>query len=198
MCIRDSPALIAAGATRNVVVTAAKAGLLTDTLTLSLTSKALTGTGLADGAATTQTVAVSGTAYDFAVASHAATLALGNLRVNTAQRTLAVTNALAANGTAAYQDTLDVTATSSNARLGVVSGATGIAATAAGDVTVKALTAGSLAGSLTLGLTSKAVAGSGLADAALANGVVAVTGAAYDLATASVASTLAILSLIHI
>ncbi|GBL30557.1 hypothetical protein EMGBS10_17070 [Opitutia bacterium] len=187
-----NPSLIPAGATRNVTVTAAKAGLLTDTLTLSLSSKALTVSGLADGATTTQTVAVTGAAYDFASASHDATLALGNVRVttNATTGTLTVTNALAANGTAAYQDKLDVTATSSNARLSVLGGASAIAATATGDVTVRAITAGSLAGNLTLGFTSKALTGSGLTDSALANGTVAVTGAAYDLATASVASSL--------
>ena len=189
-----NPALIAAGATRNVVVTAAKAGLLTDTLTLSLASKALAASGLADGATTSQTVAVTGTAYDFAVASHDATLALGNVRVTNSATTgtLTVTNALAANGNAAYQDKLDVTATSSNARLSVLGGATAIAATATGDVTVRAVTAGSLAGNLTLGLTSRALAGSGVADSTLANGTVAVTGAAYDVATAAVQSTLAL------
>ena len=45
-----------------------------------------------------------------------------------------------------------------------------------GAVGVKAITAGSLAGTLTLGFTSKALAASGLADAGLANGTVTVTG----------------------
>ena len=114
-------------------------------------------------------------------------MALGNVRVTTSATTgtLTVTNALATNGNADYQDKLDVTATSSNARLSVLGGATAIAATATGDVTVRAITAGSLAGNLPLGLTSKALAGSGLADEALANGTVAVTGAASCVFRAS-------------
>ena len=52
--------------------------------------------------------------------------------------------------------------------------------------------AGSLAGDLTLAFTSKALAASGLADVGLTGGTVAVTGFAYDLAQASVASTLSV------
>ncbi|NBX34435.1 hypothetical protein EBR16_03610, partial [bacterium] len=185
-----NPALITAGTSRDVVVTAAKVGSLADTLTLTYVSKALAVSGLDDGAATTQTVAVTGTAYDLAAATHEATLALNNIRVTTGTGSLAVTNALATGGDASYQDKLDITATSSNARLSVTSASTGVVAGTAGAVGVKAITAGSLAGNLTLGFTSKALAGSNLADVGLTNGTVAVTGAAYDLATATVQATL--------
>ncbi|NBO15893.1 MAG: hypothetical protein EBV20_12325, partial [Betaproteobacteria bacterium] len=98
-----NPANIAAGVTRDLVVTAAKAGLLTDTLTLTYGSKALAISGLADGANTTQAVAVTGTAYDVAAATHEATLALGNIRVTTGTGSLSVTNTLATGGDASYQ-----------------------------------------------------------------------------------------------
>ena len=114
-----NPANIGAGLSGNVVVTAAKVGSLADTLTLTYGSKALAASGLANGADTTQSVTVSGTAYDLAQPSHAATFDLQNIRVTTGTGSLKVTNAVAAGGDANYQDKLDIAATSSNARLAV-------------------------------------------------------------------------------
>ncbi|NBP46309.1 MAG: hypothetical protein EBU72_14045, partial [Betaproteobacteria bacterium] len=181
-----NPANIAAGVTRDLVVTAAKAGLLTDTLTLTYGSKALAISGLADGANTTQAVAVTGTAYDVAQPAFNATLALNNIRTG-AGANLAVGNTTVT--AAAYQDDLAIAASAANGKLTLTNPAL-VAAGASGNVAVVANAAGSLAGDLTLGFTSKALAASGLADVGLTGGTVTVSGFAYDLASASVLNTL--------
>ena len=123
--------------------------------------------GLTGVSLTAQSLAITGAAYDFAAATLAASsLTLGNIRVGTTN-TLAVTNALAVNGAAAYQDKLSVAATSANARLAFVNPAD-IAAAAAGNVGVTAAVSGSLAGTVDLVLASKALTGTGLSDLALA------------------------------
>ena len=151
-----SPTDIAAGATGNVTVSAVAAGVLTGaSVSLDLTSKALTASGLADGATTSQSVAVTGTAYDYAVANVAASFDLGNVRVG-ATKTLSVGNATVSN--AAYQDKLAVTVTAvGNAALGAVADAS-IAAGQTGVITYSVNAAGALTGTTTLGFTSTAPA----------------------------------------
>ncbi|GBL30555.1 hypothetical protein EMGBS10_17050 [Opitutia bacterium] len=145
------------GRTRNVTVTAAKAGLLT---------------GHPDALALLQALTVSGPGrrrdhhadrrrhrrgLRLRLGLHDATLALGNVRVTTNATTGTLEGDQRTGGQRHRRlpDKLDVTATSSNARLSVLGGASAIAATATGDVTVRAITAGSLAGNLTLGFTSR-------------------------------------------
>ena len=143
-----NPANILAGASGNVTVTAAKAGALTDTVSLTLTSKVQTGvTGLTNVGLTGQTVGVTGTAYDYANAVIAdTTVAFGNIHVGAAAvtRNLSVSNAKITNAT--YQDNLTATAT---AVTGVsVNTLSELAADTSGNLVFTAATgtAGSLAG----------------------------------------------------
>ncbi|NBX34485.1 hypothetical protein EBR16_03860, partial [bacterium] len=183
-----SPANLAAGSTGYVGVTAAKAGSLAGNVAVALTSNANGVLNLSNASLGTTNLAVTGAAYDYAAATVAASLSLGNLRVG-ATTNLGVTNTLAANGAAAYQDKLAVAGASANANLTFVNPAD-IAATESGNVTLRAAYAGSLAGTATLTLTSKALAGTGLSDLALAAKNVALTGAAYDYASPSYAATM--------
>ncbi|NCA02888.1 MAG: hypothetical protein EBS87_12150, partial [Sphingomonadaceae bacterium] len=180
-----NPANILAGKSGNVVVTAATAGSLAGDVALALTSNANGVTGLTSAGLTGATVAVTGAAYDLAQASFNTSLALGNVRRG-ASTNFAVGNTVVTS--AAFQDSLAVVASSANAALTLTSPAA-IAAGSSGNVGVTAAGAGSLAGSLTLGLTSDANGVSGLANVALAAGNVTVTGFAYDQATATLADT---------
>ena len=153
---------------------------------------ALTGTGLDDSTLNPATVSITGAAFDLASATHAATAAFAKVRVGQ-QLTLGVTNTLRLAGATAYQDDLAVTATSGSAKVTAAAPAN-IFAAASGDVTLTAASAGSLASTLSLGFSSTGkVAGTaitGLSAAALTGGTVTVTGEAYDIADASVASSL--------
>ncbi|MFM7241852.1 MAG: beta strand repeat-containing protein, partial [Opitutia bacterium] len=182
------PANILAGKTGNVVVTAAKAGSLAGDVSLALSSNANGVTGLTTSALTGATVAVTGAAYDLASPTFASTLAFGNVRRG-ATSTLAVANTVGVNGDAAYQDKLDLATTASNANLALTGATAAITAGTSADVVVTAAAAGSLAGSLTLGLTSNANSISGLSNVTLATGTVTVTGASYDYATATLGAT---------
>ncbi|NBV56067.1 MAG: choice-of-anchor D domain-containing protein, partial [Verrucomicrobia bacterium] len=177
----------AAGLTGDVTVTAstALAGSLADTLNLAFVSNANGVAGLTGQSLTGGTVAITGAVYDLANAAVAPTLTFGNVRTG-AVGAVGVTNA--AITSAQYQDSLDVTATSANARLALTNPAT-IAADAAGDVTVRAATAGSLDATLSVGLVSNSRGVTGLDDVTLGAQSVTVTGAAYDLARATLAST---------
>jgi hypothetical protein len=183
-----TPANIAAATTGNVRLVAGAAGSLAADLTLTFTSKALAASGLSDLALTGGTVTVTGTAYDLASATVANTLALGNTRKG-------VTNIVVGNSTitnAAYQDALQVVATSSNSGVLSAVNPANIVAGTTGNVAVTTVVAGSLAGTnVALALTSKAAA-AGLDDAVLTAQTVAITGAVYDYATSSVPATLVI------
>ena len=194
-----NPADLAAGNSGNVVVTAANVGVLNTTISLGLTSKVLSGViTLTDAALTTQTVALTGTAYDVATATlGSTTLALGNVRT-LATGNIGLTNTVLTGGNATYQDNLQVVATSTNAKLAFANPAN-LAASTSGNVVVTAATAGSLTGTANLALTSKVLAGTtGLNDVALAGQTVAVTGAAYDYGNAVIADTTVAFGNIHL
>ncbi|NBR33066.1 MAG: choice-of-anchor D domain-containing protein, partial [Sphingomonadaceae bacterium] len=183
-----NPGSILAGANADVTVTAAAAGSLAGNIALALTSNANGVAGLSNFGLAGQSVAVTGAAFDLASATlAAATLDLGNVRLGQGS-TLAVTNAVVT--AAAFQDSLDVVAASANGKL-TLAAPGNILASASGNVGVTANTAGSLAGTVTLGLTSNANGVVGLENTALAGQSFAVTGAAFDYATATAASTLA-------
>ena len=183
----SAPVNAAAGATGVVTVTAstALAGSLADTLGLGFASNAncvagLTGQALAGGS-----VAITGAVYDLANAAVAPALAFGNVRTGTV-RTVGVSNATITDS--AFQDSLDVAATTTNANLALTNPGR-IMAGAADTLAVRAATAGSLATTLSVGLTSNANGVAGLTNEALASQSVAVTGAAYDLARATLGAT---------
>ena len=81
-----------------------------NSVTLTLGSKALTVSGLADASLAAKSVAVTGAVYDYALASVPTTRALGNIRVG-ATANLSVGNTTATS--ADFQDRLAVAATSS-------------------------------------------------------------------------------------
>ena len=180
---------ILAGASRNLGVTAATAGDLAATLTLGLRSNANQVAGLSNANLSDATVAVTGKAYDLANPTVASSLAFATANV----RVGATANLNIANTTVTstgYQDSLDVTSATSNAKL-TLGAVANIGAGVDRNLVVTAATAGDLAATLTLGLTSNANNISGLSDVALTAKTVTVTGAAYDVANPTAASTLA-------
>ena len=162
-----NPANIAAGNTGNVGLTVLAAGSLSDSVTLTLGSKALTVSGLADASLAAKSVAVTGAAYDYAQAAYASSVSLGNVRRGAAL-TRAIANTVAT--AAAYQDNLLVTASTTNANLAVLAPAAAIAAGATGDLTFTASAVGSLAANVALGLQSVALGGTGLDNLTLTAG----------------------------
>jgi len=150
--------LVAGDAVGTVEVAAVttSGGSLAGTVNLGFTSLAKANTGLTDTTLTAGSVAVTGAVYDYATAGVASkTLAFGNVHMGKAGVTdvLAVTNTLTA-AAAAYQDNLSVTASTV---AGVSASAISeLAAGVSADLTFTADTsvARSLAGAVTLGLTS--------------------------------------------
>ena len=183
-----APANILADASGNVTLTAVTAGLLDNTLALAFTSTGKVAgtaiTGLSSAALAGGTVTVTGAAYDLANASYASTLALGNRRVGYAVD-VAIANAVRANGSAAYQDSLDLTVTKDNANLTLAGATANIAAAGSANVGVTASAAGSLAATLSLALVSNANNVADLANVTQEGGAIEVTGAAYDYAQAT-------------
>jgi autotransporter-associated beta strand protein len=195
----SSPTLLAAGNSGNVTISAAKAGALTDTVSLTLTSKAQSGlTGLTNLGLTGQTIAVTGTAYDLATATLAAnSVSFGNVRTGVTNN-LSLTNTVLTGGNATYQDDLAAVASKTNANL-TVSSPADIAAGSSANLGLTAFSAGSLADTVSLALTSKVQTGvSGLTNVGLTGQSVAVTGAAYDYANAVIADTTVAFGNIHV
>ncbi|NBX35287.1 choice-of-anchor D domain-containing protein, partial [bacterium] len=154
-----NPDKIAAGLSGNVKVKAIAAGSLAATVSLTLDSDANGVSGLQGKSLAAQSFTVIGTAYDLAqVVVTNRTLDFGNVRKGGAavDQTLAIGNSPVSNAT--YQDDLLVAAVAGNGKL-TATGAT-IAANASGNLTVAASTAsaGSLADTVTLTMTSKATA----------------------------------------
>jgi hypothetical protein len=149
--------------------------VLDATVAVGLTSNANGLAGLTNEALTGQSVAVTGAAYDYAQPTVAATLALGNVRANTVG-SLAVANTLVTS--AEFQDSLDVTAATAIANL-LVTAPANIVAGQASSVGLAIGAAGSLGGTITLGLTSNANGVANLQNLAFADRTVTVTGSAY-------------------
>jgi len=186
------PGTIAPGASGNLSLNAAsltRAGSIDAVISFDFISRAVTGSGLADANLAGGTVNVFGAAYEYARPNVTSTLSLGNIRAGSSvTRNLAVTNVVASDPL--FQDNLLVTATSSLTTLALTNPAS-IAAGASGNIVVapSAAVAGSLNSTLTLALLSDARGLFGLADATLTAQTVAVTGAAYDLAQPTYATT---------
>ena len=115
-------------------------------------------------------------------------MTLGNVRVASTAG-FDVTNTVVTD--AAFQDKLDVLATSANGKLTIANPAS-LAAGTTGAVTLTAATAGVLDATVAVGLTSNANGLAGLTNEGLTGQSVAVTGAAYDYAKPTVAATLAL------
>jgi fibronectin-binding autotransporter adhesin len=144
----------------------ATAGLKSGSATIAFTSTGGPGTFVP----APQTVAVTGAAYDFAQAKFSGTtldFGVVHLGASVAGQNVAFGNQTVTN--ANYQDALDVSATTGNARV-TATGFTGLAASTSGTATnnlavsVSTATAGSLASTLTLTLTSNANGVAGLSN----------------------------------
>jgi fibronectin-binding autotransporter adhesin len=183
-----------AAGTITVDASAATAGSLAGNISLGFTSLAKAGTNLGDTVLAGGTVAVTGAVYDYAKPTVVNSLAFGNVRVGAANN-VAVANTTVTN--AAFQDGLDVVASSSNGNLTVVSPAK-IVAGQSGNVGVTATAVGDLAATITLNLTSNANGIAGLNDQALTAKTVAVTGTAYEYASAGLSSKTIAFGQLHV
>lgn len=166
---------VAGGASGTLIFskTASTAGAQSGSASVVLKS---TGTGTyGDTTLSTTTVALGGTAYDFANAKYSGgILAFGNVHqgATTPSRTLAIGNQTVTASN--YQDSLDVAATTTNTKV-TATGFTALAAsidgTATGNLSIAAdtSTVGSLAGTVNLTLTSNS------------NGVLGLTGGAASV-----------------
>jgi fibronectin-binding autotransporter adhesin len=189
---------LAAGATNNTSLlvglggsaNTATAGLKTGTVTINLASNGTGTSGAGDTPIPGQTITVNGTVYDLANAKYAGTtLAFGNVHKGTtvANKTVAFGNKVVTAAT--YQDSLNVAATTGNAKV-TATGFTSLAATTDGLTTnnlsfaVNAATVGSLASTASLTLTSNAnsVAGltNGTATVVGSPGAITTTGLVYS------------------
>jgi fibronectin-binding autotransporter adhesin len=185
------------GATTGTVSLAANtatAGSLASSVALTFTSNANGVAGLSNGSATfaggsAPTIASTGGVYDFATAVFTGTtLAFGTIHqgaTGIGDRNVAFGNQTITN--ASYQDSLDVSGTTANARV-TATGFTGLAASAGGAstqnlvVTVDTSTAGSLASTLTLSLVSNANGVVGLSDGTattIGGGAIVTSGQVY-------------------
>lgn len=160
------------------------AGAQTGTTTLALFSNAANSSGLAQQSITAQTITMTGGVYDFANAKYTGvTLDFGVVHrgASVSSQNIAFGNQTVTN--ASFQDLLDVSATTGNARV-TATGFTGLAASASGSTTnnlavsVSTATAGSLASTLSLTLTSNANGVAGLS-----NGTATVVGSPAAIAT---------------
>ncbi|NBX01911.1 choice-of-anchor D domain-containing protein, partial [bacterium] len=183
---------VAGGSSGNITVglgTASTAGAKSGTVTVGLNSTAVNSSGLANQAITSQVITVNGAAYDTANAGYATTTkAFGNVRVGSspAQQTVSFTNNAITN--ASYQDSLDVSGSKTNSKITLGNGFNVAAGASAKNLTVDAstTTAGSLADTITLSLTSNANSVSGLSNSSITpTGTIAVTGNVYDYAQAN-------------
>ena len=177
----------------------AVAGALTGSETIALTSDGAGIDGLGTTSLGTQTVNVTGAVYNYASASLAngGTVTLANTHVGQAATgLLTVTNSAAAGN---YSEALDGAlsgAASGFSAAGSFAGVTaGNSATLAVGATSNA--SGVYTGTATLGLTSDGANIDGLGTTALAGQTVTITGAAYNYASAQLASTTINLGVVH-
>ncbi len=187
---------VAGGSTGNITVglsTASTAGAKSGTVTVGLNSTAVNSSGLSNQAITSQVITVNGAAYDTANAGYATTTkAFGNVRVGSSPATQNISFTNAAITNASYQDSLDVSGSKTNSKITLGNGFNVAAGASPGNLSVDAntATAGSLADTITLSLTSNANSVSGLSNSSITPaGTIAVTGNVYDYANAGYATT---------
>jgi autotransporter-associated beta strand protein len=170
------------------------AGHQSGNTTLSLNSTEVNGSGLGITAIGAQAITITGDVYDYAQANGSAgTLALGNVRVGAAapSANLALSNTTISN--AAYQDNLTAAANTDNPKVTAL-GFTELTAGNSNELvfTGNTSTAGSLASTVTLTISSTN-SRSGLDAKTLSpDGPVATTGGVYDYAQPTHSGTLAI------
>ena len=138
-----------------------------------------------------KTIAVTGAAYDFASPAVAPlSLAFGNVHVGdaVAQQAVGVANTVITS--AAFQEGLDASVGTLSSGVTTTGSITNLAAGGSSTslkVGIGTATAGAVSGSATIGLVSNGAGTSGLGLTTLAGRSVGVTGAVFDLASATVA-----------
>ena len=172
-----------------VGITAASTGAQSGSTTLGLQSTAVNSSGLSAQSITSQAITITGTAYDYAQAKYNGTaIDFGYVHAGAtvSSQNVAIGNQTISN--ASYQDLLDVSGESNNARVSVT-GFTGLAASSSGATTsnlvvgASSSTLGSLNGTLTLTLGSDANGVSGLSNGTASrsgSGNITTTGAVYS------------------
>ncbi len=142
-----------------------------------------------------QTVAVTGTGYNYAQATNIAgnTINLGNFRVGSTQQQALTIGNVAPNG--AFTEKLDGAAGTASGSASVSGGFTGLAAGSTSNavsVGLNTATAGAKTGSATINFTSNAAGVDSLGNSALPSQTVNVTGNAFRLATGSAATPVSV------
>ena len=201
---------LSVGGTSNVVTRLNGATTGPNSGTATLTFNSVPGASLTSGttAVGSGTLALTGTGYDWANAKvAAATLAFGNVRTGSAAtaQNVAVGNQTVVNAT--YQDLLNVSGTTTNAKVsatGFSNRAASTSGTATSNVSLTAntATAGSLASTVSLTYTSNAngVAGLSNGSATIVGGTapaITTTGGVYDWAQATYTGTAFAFGYIH-
>ena len=201
---------LSVGGTSNVVARLNGATTGPNSGTANLAFSSVPGTSLTSGttAVGSGTLALTGTGYDWANAKvAAATLAFGNVRTGSAAtaQNVAVGNQTVVNAT--YQDLLNVSGTTTNAKVsatGFSNRAASTSGTATSNVSLTAntATAGSLASTVSLTYTSNAngVAGLSNGSATIVGGTapaITTTGGVYDWAQATYTGTAFAFGYIH-
>jgi autotransporter-associated beta strand protein len=170
-----------ASGTLNYSLATSVAGIQSGSASVVLKS---TGTGsYSDTTLSTTSVALGGTAYDYANPSlnTSGPVAFGNVHVGAANPTanLSITNTTITN--AGYQDPLNASAATDNLKVtGNSFTAQAAGTTGSLTLTASAATVGSLASTVTLGYVSNANGVSGLSNSNLANGSITTTGQVYS------------------
>ena len=197
--------LIAAGASNgtalSVGLSPVASGVATGTETLTFVSDGQGTSGLGTTTLGTQAVSISGTFYNLAAGKlGATTLAFGNHHVgdNVAAKAISLTNSAP---TGAFSEKLNAKITMASPGLAYSGTITGLAAGAANastlQVTDTAASAGSIAGSVVLGLVSDGTGIDGLGTTSLLGQTITVTGGNYALASGTLASSTLNLGIIH-
>ena len=167
--------------TVNYSLATSSAGAKSGSASVSLLS---TGVGTySDTPLSTTSVSLSGNAYDLAnpQVTSSSTIAFGNVHVGASNPTGTVSVANTTITNASFQDSLNASASTDNAKVtGNSFSAQAAGTTGSLTLTANAATAGSLASSVTLGYTSNANGVSGLSNQALASGSVTTTGQVYS------------------
>ena len=199
---------VLAGASNTAVkaaVSTATAGAKSGTITANLASTgAVNGVavpGLSPLSLTGASVAVTGNVYRIATLSgFPASVALGDRHVGSvATASLSVTNASANDG---FSESLAATVTGFTPAVTAASGSATVAPggtnSSALTATIDTATAGAKSGSVTVGLTSVAVAGTGLSNTSLSNVVSNVTATVYNYAAPQVTNSPISYGIVHV
>ncbi|WP_026090876.1 choice-of-anchor D domain-containing protein [Sandarakinorhabdus sp. AAP62] len=186
--------IIAAGSSAGatVSISTAAAGARSGTVNFILATNGTGTSGLAEEAIAGGSVAVSANVFALANAGVTSSLNFGNVRVGaTANRTVTVTNAALAGVPQGFQEGLDASIGSTPAGYSGSGSVTNLAVGGEGllTITLDTATAGARNGQAVIALASNGTGTSGLANQALPDANVALTGAVFNRAVGSVTPT---------